>query len=188
MSDHNITRRTIVATAALVPLAAIKSAAAATSTVFSPEQRRTLEAFMDRLVPKDESGPGASECGAANYIDASLGDFLAAEKPAFLDGLNAVDAAARSAHEAAFADLSADQQDAVLAQVEKNSRAFFDRARRLTLEGMFSDPHYGGNTDYRGWDLIRYPGPRLASAPEDQAIKTAIKPVRMSAYGGMHGH
>ena len=162
MPGNKITRRTMVATAALVPLAAIKTAAAATSTVFSPEQRRTLEAFMDRLVPKDENGPSASECGAANYIDASLGDFLAAEKPAFLDGLNAVDTAARSAHEAAFADLSADQQDAVLAQVEKNSRAFFDRARRLTLEGMFSDPHYGGNADYRGWDLIRYPGPRLA--------------------------
>ena len=47
-----------------------------------------------------------------------------------------------------------------------------------------SDPHYGGNTQFRGWDLIRYPGPRLAASADDQKIKDALKPVRISAYGG----
>ncbi|MGH9559164.1 MAG: gluconate 2-dehydrogenase subunit 3 family protein [Bryobacteraceae bacterium] len=188
-SDNGgITRRAVVATAALVPIAAIKTAAAATTSAFSPTQRRTLVAFIDRLVPKDETGPSASECGAAEYIDSSLGDFLAPEKPAFLAGIDAMDADAKRAHGAAFADLSADQQDALLVQAEKNSRPFFERVRRLTLEGMFSDPHYGGNQDFRGWDLIRYPGPRLAVSPAEQELKIPIKPVHMSPYGNKHGH
>ena len=135
--DSRISRRTVVASAALVPIAAIKSAAAPDS-VFSSAQRRTLEAFVDRLVPSDENGPGATECGAVNYIDASLADFLAHEKPAFLDGLNAIDDYARSKHAAAFADLAPDQQDLVVTAIESSSRPFFERVRRLTLEGMFA--------------------------------------------------
>lgn len=184
-----------MATAALVPLSTLRTAAATVDSVFSAAQRRTLEAFIDRLVPKDENGPGATECGAAKYIDASLGDFLAGEKTAFVEGLDALDAYARSAHGAAFADLAADRQDAALTAMEANqaegfanSRAFFERVRRLTLEGMMSDPHYGGNTNYAGWDLIRYPGPRLAVGENEQKIKDAIKPLRASAYGSGHGH
>ena len=43
-------------------------------TALSPAQLKTLEAFIDRIVPKDELGPGAVECGAANYIDRALAD------------------------------------------------------------------------------------------------------------------
>lgn len=180
MRNDRVTRRAVVASAALVPLATLKTAAATADSVLSSAQRRKLEAFIDRLVPKDENGPSASECGAANYIDAQLGGFLAAEKTAFLAGLDAIDAG--------FADLAPEQQDAAVHQAETKSRAWFERVRRLTLEGMFSDPHYGGNTNYAGWELIRYPGPRLAVGEDEQKIKTAIRPVRMSAYGGAHGH
>lgn len=186
-SDSRISRRSVVASAALVPIAAIKSAAAPDS-VFSPAQRRTLEAFIDRLVPSDENGPGATECGAANYIDVSLGDFLAAEKAAFLDGLKAIDDYAHSKHDAGFAELALEKQDSVVTAIESSSRPFFERLRRLTLEGMMCDPHYGGNAQFRGWDLIRYPGPRLAASADDQKIKDALKPMRASAYGGSHGH
>lgn len=143
---------------------------------------------MDRLSPKDENGPSASECGAANYIDASLAGDLAAEKSAFLEGLDAIDKLARKMHDAGFADLPTEKQDAVVAAVESGPRAFFERFRRLTVEGMMSDPHYGGNTEFRGWDLIRYPGPRLAVSSREQVVKDGIKPVRASAYGNNHGH
>lgn len=185
--DKSISRRTVVAAAAMVPVAALKTAAAPVS-VFTAEQRRTLEAFIDRLVPSDENGPGATECGAANYIDVALGDFLAGEKAAFLDGLKGVDDYARGKLGAAFGELLPEKQDVVVTAIESSSRGFFDRVRRLTLEGMMSDPHYGGNTAFRGWDLIRYPGPRLAASESDQKIKDALKPVRISAYGGSHGH
>ena len=181
------TRRTVIAGATtFIPLAALTNApkAGAQTASLSPAQRRTLEAFIDRLVPKDESGPGAIECGAADYIDRCFADYLAAEKPMFTDGLAAVNDFAMRTQGAALADLSPDKRDAVLMEIEKSSnlRGFFNRVRRLTLEGMFSDPSYGGNRNFAGWDLIRYPGAKLASSPEDQRMKAPPKPYHKALY------
>ena len=190
-----ITRRTVLAGATLIPVTALTAAAQTPDTALTPPQKKILEAFVDRLVPKDELGPGAVECGAANYIDRQLAGYLAPEKETLVAGLAAVDAYARSSQGASLPDLSADQKDAVLTAVENgsatgvpNARAFFTRVRRLTLEGMFGDPYYGGNKNYAGWDLIRYPGPRLAVSPDDQKMTVAPKPYRNSAYGSNHGH
>jgi hypothetical protein len=65
-----------------------------------------------------------------------------------------------------------------------DSRTFFNRIRQLTLEGMFGDPWYGGNRGFAGWDLIRYPGPRMAVSAEDQRLREPVKPLRTSARGG----
>src|SRR5277367_1889417 len=88
--DHdslNVTRRTIIASAAFVPLAALTAAAQKPATALSPSELKTLEAFMDRIVPKDELGPGAVECGAANYVNQQLADALSAEKASIVEGL-----------------------------------------------------------------------------------------------------
>jgi len=192
----NISRRSVIASAALVPVAAITSAAQqASESALSASQLRTLEAFVDRLIPKDDLGPGATECGVAVYINRSLGDYLAPEKTAFIAGIDATDAFARRTEDRAFVDLSPEKQDALLTAMDNgtaagfpDARAFFGRVRRLALEGMFGDPSYGGNRNFAGWDLIRYPGPRLAVSPEDQKMGVAIKPLRSSAYGNGHGH
>ena|SRR5947209_9938400 len=188
-------RRSVIASAALVPLSALTSAAQPAEPAFSPPQRRILEAFIDRLVPRDDNGPGAVECGVANYIDGCVSGHLAAEKAAFLEGLAAVDAFARTAHGAAFPELAPAVRDEVLTALENDqapgftgSGAFFTRVRRLTLEGMFGDPYYGGNRGFAGWDLIRYPGARLAVSPENQNMAGPVKPVRTSAYGAGHAH
>lgn len=195
-SSNEVSRRSILASATLVPLAAASGIAQTAGSNFSQTQAQILEAFLDRLVPSDESGPGALECGVANYIDQSLAGDLAGEKAAFLAGLAAVDALARSRHGMSFAELPPLRKDEAIAAMENNiapgflpnSRAFFLRIRQLTLEGMFSDPFYGGNRGFRGWDLIRYPGPRLAVSPAEQAMRDPIKPLRTSSYGGKRAH
>jgi gluconate 2-dehydrogenase gamma chain len=186
----NITRRTVIASATFVPLAALTAAAQAPQTALSADERKTLEAFIDRLVPKDENGPGAVECGAATYIDRALAGALTAEKGSFTDGLAQTEKLSQSTHNTAFAALAPEVRDELLTTMDTgtatgfpNSRAFFNRVRRLTLEGMFGDPYYGGNKNFAGWDLIRYPGPRLAVAPEDQKMSTPPKPYRRSAWG-----
>ncbi len=194
--SFDVTRRSVLAGATLVPIAALAAPAqTAPPTALTPGQRKTLEAFVDRLVPKDELGPGAVECGAAHYIDVQLAGYLAAERETLAAGLDAVDQFARATRGAPMADLPPDQRDAILTAVENgsadgvpNARAFFTRVRRLTLEGMFGDPHYGGNTNFAGWDLIRYPGPRLAVGPEEQKMGAPPKPYRRSAWGSEHGH
>jgi gluconate 2-dehydrogenase gamma chain len=197
LTDTRVSRRTVLAGATLIPISAIQAApqqrsAPTSATVFSPEQRRILEVFLDRLVPQDETGPGAVECGAVDYIDGCLADYLAAEKTTFLDGLAALDSYARSSQGSPFAELSPDKRDEVLTAIDHNQvpnlRGFFNRVRRLTLEGMFSDPYYGGNKNFAGWDLIRYPGVRLAVSPDEQRMKELPAPNHRSVYGGEHGH
>ena len=103
-----------------------------------------------------------------------------------------MEAAARARHDIAFEQLPPAQQDEFLTAMERNqvsgfrpdSRTFFNRIRQLTLEGMFGDPWYGGNKGFAGWDLIRYPGPRMAVSAEEQRLREAIKPLRTSARGG----
>lgn len=151
---------------------------------------KTLEAFIERLIPSDETGPGAVEAGAQNYIDRQLSGYLAAERSAFLAGLDDLDAYARRTRGTSFAELSPAQRDEVLTAMEagraegfQTARNFFTRARRLTLEGTFGDPVYGGNKNGIGWDLIRYPGPRPAVGPEQQRMDQSPTPYRQSAYG-----
>jgi gluconate 2-dehydrogenase gamma chain len=206
--SHDVSRRTLIASATflptLVPLSSLTARAQPAPVVFSPDERKLLEAYLDRLVPKDEHGPGAVECGAIGYMETQLSGALAAEKPNFLRGLGGIEAFALANHGSRFVELSAETRDAVLTAMESgsaagfaNSRAVFSRIRRLTLEGMFSDPHYGGNSNFAGWDMIRYPGPRLAVGPAEQSMTGEIKPYRKSAWppgapnqtnGGAHGH
>ena len=69
-----------------------------------------------------------------------------------------------------------ERQDELLTELEQNratgftpsSAAFFELVLGHTLEGTFGDPHYGGNQDFVGWELIGYPGLRLAVTAEQQ--------------------
>ena len=120
-----------------------------------------------------------------------LADTIANEKPMIISGLEATNALAQKSHGKPFLELAPDDKDAVLTEIERTpaTRPFFARVRRLTLEGCFSDPYYGGNRGFAGWDLIGYPGPRLAVAPDDQKMHVTIKPTHISAWGGVKdGH
>lgn len=186
MNSKEVSRRELIQSAAFVPLAALTLSAQQAQGALTPDQMKTLVAFIDRLIPRDELGPGAVEAGAQIYIDRVLAGPNANEKAAFVQGLEAMDASARKTHGAALADLPAEKRDQIL--TEMVNTPFFNRARRLTLEGMFGDPYYGGNRNFAGWDLIRYPGPRPAVAAEDQAMNAAVKPYRVSAWGTKYGH
>ena len=65
-----------------------------------------------------------------------------------------------------------------------SSGGFFNLVKSHTWQGMFGDPRYGGNRDYAGWDLIRYPGVRMRVTDEEQAALEAdeLPAARRSAY------
>lgn len=156
----------------------------------TPAEATTLEAVVARLIPRDANGPGALEAGAARYIDTALGDALIAQRPAYQAGLAALDAFASANAGASFASLAPEQQDVVLTALEENratgfspsSSVFFELVLGHTLEGTFSDPHYGGNRDFIGWELIGYPGLRLAVSAEQQRMNATLDPLHASAY------
>jgi gluconate 2-dehydrogenase gamma chain len=150
----------------------------------------TLDAIVARLIPSDETGPGAREAGAVRYIDRALGGALAASREAYRLGLAALDEYARTSKGAPFVRLADRDQDAVLGDMERNaatgfapsSSTFFNLLRSHTLQGTFGDPYYGGNADFVGWKLIGYPGIRLAVAPAEQRLDPKLTPTYRSAY------
>ena len=150
----------------------------------------TVEAIVARLIPSDENGPGAREARAAHYIDRALSGALASSLEAYRNGLGAVDSYARSSKGAPFARLSTQDQDAVLSDMENNvatgftpdASGFFNLVRAHTIQGTFSDPYYGGNANFVGWDLIGYPGIRLAVTANDQRLDPNLMPTHRSAY------
>jgi gluconate 2-dehydrogenase gamma chain len=149
----------------------------------------TLEAIAAQLIPSDGNGPGATEAGAAHYIDRALGGALALTREAYRTGLAAVDAHARSSMGAAFDRLAATERDAVLRDVETgnvpgfgDAPGFFNLVRTHTIQGMFGDPYYGGNMNFAGWELIGYPGLRLSASADDQRMDRKPVPIRRSAY------
>ena len=91
-------------------------------------------------------------------------------------GIPFVDAYAQSLFQAEFVDLTPEQQDQILTDMDENkatgfdgpsAKAFFTQLRNDTIEGMFSDPMYGGNRGLAGWKLIGYPGAQRFYTPDD---------------------
>jgi gluconate 2-dehydrogenase gamma chain len=151
-----------------------------------------LEAVVARLIPSDQSGPGATEARAAHYIDRALGGALTSSRTTYTAGLAALDRYARSSRGAAFAQLPATDQDSVLIDVETgaatgftgSSAAFFALVLTHTHQGTFGDPYYGGNANFVGWDLIGYPGVRtmVTAAEQQQLERHTLKTNHKSAY------
>ena len=160
------------------------------------EETEILDAMVGRLIPSDEHGPGAREAGALDYIDRELGGALTSSRDAYRAGLLALDRYSQYTRGARFIELDAKDQDSVLFDVQTggatgagagflgSSGGFFNMVRGHTWQATFGDPVYGGNRDFIGWDLIRYPGPRRAVSPEDQkALESgSLEPLRRSAY------
>ncbi len=62
-----------------------------------------------------------------------------------------------------------------------NAATFFNLVRAHTIQGTFCDPYYGGNANFVGWNLIGYPGLRMAVSADEQRMG-APKALRRSAY------
>jgi gluconate 2-dehydrogenase gamma chain len=150
----------------------------------------TLEAVVDRILPSDETGPGAREARAVHYIDRSLASDNAGSRHNYAIGLTAIDGYAQNNHGKPFHQLSSEVQDEVLTLVidgeiagfNPSGSGFFSMVRNHTIQGTFSDPYYGGNRDFIGWDMIGYPGVRIAASENDVAQGRALQPNHQSAY------
>ncbi len=165
-------------------------------TNLTAREAEILSAMIDRLIPSDELGPGALDAGVIRYIDRSLSEAESDAADSYRAGLAALDTYSRYTRGGPFIDLSTVDQDSVLIDVQigaatgagvgfvGGSGSFFNMVKSHTWQGMFGDPQYGGNVNFVGWDLLDYPGVRLAVSPEDQRLLEAdqLEPVRRSAY------
>jgi gluconate 2-dehydrogenase gamma chain len=189
--NQSPTAATPMASPGATPVAELESYVPNHLTV---DELTTLKAVLDRIIPKDEYGPSANEMGVFVYIDKSFGGLHADALPVYQAGLAALDSTAGSG---GFAGLDADKQDAMLTDIESGKQdttesstrganavavpdSFFGTLLTHTREGMFSDPIYGGNVNFSGWDMVGYPGIKLQWTAEDQAAGSTPTPEHVS--------
>jgi gluconate 2-dehydrogenase gamma chain len=167
------------------------SAVASAPVSLTSAEAETLRAIIARIIPADENGPGALEARADRYIDRALAGALKNQRSTYTAGLAAIDAYAQSAKGSAFAKLSTSDQDLILTEIQSDratgfaaggSGQFFNLVRTHTIQGTFSDPFYGGNENFIGWDLIGYPGARVVVSPNLQRMDIKPESSRKSAY------
>jgi gluconate 2-dehydrogenase gamma chain len=113
---------------------------------FTPQEAKTVEAFVDRLIPSDELSPGGKDCGCAVFIDRQLAGPYGRNESLYMMGpfqpgtkqqgpqspltaaqqyrkaLAALDAACRGEYGGkSFAELSDEQKDSVIKGLEGGS-------------------------------------------------------------------
>ena len=125
--------------------------------VLTDAERRTLEAFSDRILPPDGDAPGAAGLGAVVFMD-----HYAARRPDVLEAirhaLEVIDARVSEAHPDAggFADLDGAAMDALVGGLEQDAPDAFWPLQTFTVFGAFAAPAQGGNKDKAGWALLGY--------------------------------
>lgn len=109
----------------------------------------------------------------------------------FLEGVRALERESKKKFDKGFANIEGKDQDTVLKLFEDNkvkltgisATTFFALLRKMTIEGAYSDPLYGGNKDMAGWKMREYPGPRPAYI-DDIASEDFVKmdPISLKDY------
>jgi gluconate 2-dehydrogenase gamma chain len=146
-------------------------------TFFFLDEADTVEALAAQIIPGDAEDPGAREAGVIYYIDRALAGPYFGWQAAYREGVRTINAYTSERYGKKFFELSEADQDAVVSALERGavpgfgatdgSENFFTMIWGHTIEGMFSDPAYGGNRDTVGWRLIGFPGAQYGYSAED---------------------
>ena len=127
-------------------------------------QLATLRALVDRIIPADDF-PSGWQAGVGDYLAGQFERDLRSQLDRYRAGLDALDAEAQAGSGRRFAELNAEEQDALLRRVEAGEvatawpidpAAFFRDAVNHAMEGFYSDPSNGGNRDGIAWRMIGF--------------------------------
>jgi hypothetical protein len=112
---------------------------------FTEEENRTVTEMTERIIPADDSSPGAKAARVSEYIDLIVSESPAVTKNLWRDGLAAVNKKSREMFGKAFADATVDQQVELLKQISKNEKAsstdlerFFRTVKYATIDGYYT--------------------------------------------------
>lgn len=135
---------------------------------FTADQKRQVEALFRRLLPSDAKRgvPGADEADAATFLsyllamDGATYYEIPTWRRRYPEWLSALDTSSRTRFDKPIVDLSDDECNELLAELETGAldlpddvdqSVVFRTLWRHCLQGCFSDPRWGGNRDGIMW-------------------------------------
>jgi gluconate 2-dehydrogenase gamma chain len=136
---------------------------------FQPDEAVEIEAVTARIIPTDDTTPGAREAGVVYFIDRALVTFAKDQQKLYRDGLPALQSLTIKMFPGVpkFSDAKPEQQDEILrsfggpVQGQPNpfmaggdATDFFETLRAHTIAGFLIDPDTRGNPNGVGWKLI----------------------------------
>ena len=106
--------------------------------VFSPSQRQLLDAVLDRIIPPQESRPGAGALGIGDFVEG-----VAVGEPGlirmFVQALAAIEIAAAEQGPGGFAALGDAAKDDALRSVEQAHPDVFDQLVLQVYNGYYTN-------------------------------------------------
>lgn len=123
--------------------AAAHARLATASRILRPEQRATLSAIADAILPRTDT-PGALDVGTVDFVELLLAEWATPdERAATARGLDELEAAARTRHGRDWASLDATQRQAEIAWAEErggstDAQRAFRRLKSWTVHGWLT--------------------------------------------------
>jgi gluconate 2-dehydrogenase gamma chain len=199
---------------------AAKSAAPVNPTYlfFNAPEALFIEAACECLIPADESGPGAVAAGVPAYIDRQLSGAWGAGERLYRSGPWANGTASQGYQlpftpaelfhvslrailrnlGTPFNEMPEAARDTYLKSLESGehdldgvpSAVFFDALLKMSIEGFFCDPVYGGNRAMAAWRMIGFPGAYADyfEAVDRHGVKFEREPMSLAEDAQHHIH
>ena len=153
------------------PQAAQPSAVSQPLKFFTEEENKTIVEMSERIIPADESSPGATAAGVSQYIDLIVSESGEMTQKAWRDGLAAINKMSRDRSGVAFAASTVDQQIELLKEISKNEKSpqtleerFFRTIKNATVDGYYTSEigihkelHYKGNSFLKEYTGCTHP-------------------------------
>jgi len=165
-----------------------------TTSFFSIDQKATVSALADLIIPADEVSLGAKGAGVEDYVDFVVANASREDQQAWVDGLRVLDESSRTKFGSGFRALPADQKEHLLAEIageETSPRTgagrFFVRVKRAVAEGFYTSK-IGLQDD------LKYQGNSYVEAPATCQDQFATGPAAKDAHesgtqhSGAHCH
>ncbi len=154
----------VVAATALagLPFALRKEMTEETSFVFfSSQQKQTLTALQEHLFPKGPDSPGATDIGAAAYLEwaITVPESDPDTRNTIVNGISRLHDATIERFDTAFVRLEFMQKEQLLrylADETRWGRVWLSMVLTYIFEALLSDPVYGGNPDQVGWRWLEH--------------------------------
>jgi gluconate 2-dehydrogenase gamma chain len=142
---------------------------------------RTLEAWVDTLIPPDED-PGAREAGVARYIDLQLTRWFRRYQSDYREALAQIERWAKARSGRGFAEMPAEAREEMLLLMEQGQadrgrfpdggKAAFELVLAHAMQGFYGNPRHGGNRGYASWKMIGVPPMPVRGREHYEAAKT----------------